>query len=253
MYTNLAKQFIPNRTVTIRTRDVPWYNIRLRCLKRKKDRSHRDAKHLNTPTKWQIFRNMRNKYITELRKAKSEYISDLATKLSSQGQIPPKSWWNLAKHFLGERATQCLPSIVVNNEVLSDPKDQCTAFNLYFSEISCVDATAVRLPSLVMRTEARLSHVRATEDEVLQILKNLDPNKDEISPRLLKLTANSIGPSLTKLINLSLASYHVPSLWKQANVCPIFKGVDNTLLTNYRPISLISSVGKMPNALLLIV
>jgi hypothetical protein len=37
----------------------------------------------------------------------------------------------------------------------------------------------------------------------------------------------------------------VPKVWKESNVCPIFKKTDRTLISNYRPISLLSCVGKI--------
>ena len=194
---------------------------------------------------------MRNKYISELRKAKAQYMSDLANKLSRHGEISPKSWWSLAKHFLGTTSDtkDSMPSLYVNNLVLSSPMDKCEALNTYFSDISCVDSSGTSLPPLSMRTHSVFSNVLATESEIEHILKGLDINKacgpDQISHRLLKLTAHAITSSLTKLINFSLANCCVPNLWKQANVCPIFKGGDNSMLSNYRPISLISCVGKI--------
>ena len=38
---------------------------------------------------------------------------------------------------------------------------------------------------------------------------------------------------------------NVPALWKQANVAPIPKKNDPLDTTNYRPISLLSTVGKV--------
>ena len=37
----------------------------------------------------------------------------------------------------------------------------------------------------------------------------------------------------------------VPSMWKQANVVPIFKKGDRTIMSNYRPVSLTSFVEKI--------
>ena len=94
-----------------------------------------------------------------------------------------------------------------------------------------------------------LETVRLTEDEVLSLLKSVDISKatgpDKISPRMLKEAAPSIAPSLTRLFNLSLASCTVPALWKQANVIPLYKKGNRNGPNNYRPISLLSVVGKL--------
>ena len=62
---------------------------------------------------------------------------------------------------------------------------------------------------------------------------------------MLKKAGNAIVPSLTRLFNLSLEKHIFPDTWKKANVTPIHKKNDNALVDNYRPISLLSCVGKL--------
>ena len=50
---------------------------------------------------------------------------------------------------------------------------------------------------------------------------------------------------LCKLFNISLSLSSFPSEWKLANVTPVFKKDSPGILKNYRPISLISIVGKV--------
>ena len=46
-------------------------------------------------------------------------------------------------------------------------------------------------------------------------------------------------------VNLSLSSGTVPTEWKLANVVPLLKSGDPHDISNYRPISLCSTVGKI--------
>ena len=62
---------------------------------------------------------------------------------------------------------------------------------------------------------------------------------------MLRETAEVMAEPLSKLFNKLMGSRHFPSLWKQANVSPIFKKGDRQLKENYRPISLLSCVGKI--------
>jgi hypothetical protein len=50
---------------------------------------------------------------------------------------------------------------------------------------------------------------------------------------------------LCKLFNISLSLSSFPSEWKLTNVTPVFKNDSPGILKNYRPISLISIVGKV--------
>ena len=42
-----------------------------------------------------------------------------------------------------------------------------------------------------------------------------------------------------------MSSGKVPSIWKEANVTPIFKKDDPSIISNYRPISLLGTIGKV--------
>ena len=44
---------------------------------------------------------------------------------------------------------------------------------------------------------------------------------------------------------MSVSTGEIPSLWRQANVVPIFKKGVRSDMSNYRPISLTSVIGKM--------
>ena len=91
--------------------------------------------------------------------------------------------------------------------------------------------------------------ILCSEEEILDLLCSLDGNKstglDEISAVMLKQTAVSIAPSLTKLFNLSIATGSFPSDWKCARITPIFKSSDSSLPNNYRPISILSIASKL--------
>jgi hypothetical protein len=61
----------------------------------------------------------------------------------------------------------------------------------------------------------------------------------------LKNTAASIAMPLTKLYNKSLLIGKFPSQWKDVNVTPVFKKDDRQDKKNYRPITLLSNLGKV--------
>ena len=68
---------------------------------------------------------------------------------------------------------------------------------------------------------------------------------DAIGNWILKNCSNILCKPLVTLFNKSLTEGVFPSLWKQANVCPVFKKGSKSDKTNYRPISLLSNMSKV--------
>ena len=88
-----------------------------------------------------------------------------------------------------------------------------------------------------------------TTEEVIFLIMSLDPSKangpDGISAQMLKGTAHSIAPSLTKLFNISISQGRFPECWKTSSVVPIPKSANRSEATDYRTISLLTIVSKM--------
>ena len=86
--------------------------------------------------------------------------------------------------------------------------------------------------------------------EIMKLIHGLDVSKakslDGVSARMLKATASSIAPSLTKLFNLSISAGQFPASWKRARVVPIPKSSSRACNpSDYRPISLLSVLSKL--------
>ena len=104
------------------------------------------------------------------------------------------------------------------------------------------------LPPFSYLTEKRLESISFSIEDI-KIIQSLNPNKsqgpDNISIRMLQLCGNTIAVPLKIILENILQTGVYPALWKRANVTPIHKKSNKQLLTNYRPISLLSVSSKI--------
>ena len=127
MWTNrllhVARECIPNKVVIVR----PWD---LRMFRRAKDRAHRLAKYDNTHEAWQIFRTHRNHYFSEIKRPKSETEIKLLAGVSETMAPNPRKWWSLSKKLLRNKSVS-IPSLNVDNNIISGDLEKAEAFNRY--------------------------------------------------------------------------------------------------------------------------
>jgi hypothetical protein len=80
-------------------------------------------------------------------------------------------------------------------------------------------------------------------------MRNVDISKacgfDGIGNRIIKSCCEGIHSFSTKFVNLSFALGQYPTVWKMANVVPIFKKGEPQLKINYRPVSLLPCLSKI--------
>ena len=74
---------------------------------------------------------------------------------------------------------------------------------------------------------------------IISAITNSASGYDELPASILKQCSDSYLEPLTLLINLSISRGIVPDKLKIARVIPIFKGEDEQLVQNYRPISVL--------------
>ena len=105
------------------------------------------------------------------------------------------------------------------------------------------------MPPFIEHTDQVLEHITVTEEEINDVIVNLDPNKasgpDLISNKMIKNVSRAIVKPLCILFNRSLREGVFPDIWKLGNLVPLFKKGDRSVSSNYRPVSLLSNIGKI--------
>ena len=245
-----AETSIKNKNVCIRPCDKPWFNNHLRRLLRRKNKLYKKAKHSKLQQDWENFNRARNDYFSEIKQAKCTYDQQKYQLLANENKAS-KKWWSLIKKVQCSNDNyEVVPPIETENAILTKDKDKAEAFNEFFAKASQIDDSNAQLPDAGRILDINnLTSLSVTKQDIVDQLKILDISKaygpDAVSPVLLKESRNLLVDSLHRIFNLSLKLCRVPSLWKQANVVPIHKKDSRSKTNNYRPVSLLSVVGKI--------
>ena len=244
---NLAKESIPNKKVRIRPQDLPWINSLVRKLMRKRNRLYKKYKLDKTIERYDAYKEVRNDVTALLRKLKKEYFTSLAEKLKISN-LSSSDYWKTLKSFIKPTTNSSIPPIFDEGSYISDSNKKAKLLNDFFVNQIILDDTGATLPTLLLPDREPLNNITITNDEVRSVLQTLKLGKssgpDNINNRILKELANPISKPLCDLSNLSLSRGIFPDSWKQANVSPLYKKDDPSLVSNFRPISLLSTLGK---------
>ena len=247
LFLETCKQFITFKDIIIRPQDKPWMTQVIRKKLRERNRLHKRWKSTGRADYFANYQQKRNETNEVIKTAKSIHYDRIKERLCNP-DIGAKEYWKLLKLLYGSKIDSGIPSIIDGERVFSTSKDKAELFNDHFIQKTALPADLPPLPPLHM-CESELSHIDISEEEVRKILQNLNVSKangaDNISNRLLKMTATQIAKPLSKLFKESLFQGKFPSMWKEANVTPVFKKNDKQNKSNYRPISLLPNIGKV--------
>ena len=163
--------------------------------------------------------------------------------------------WNLPNNFFSyikamKNDTSGIQALKDGDNLISDNKRKAQLLNTQFmsvftdettDDVSCPPPSDCDIPSI--------PDIEIREEGVQKLLEDLNPNKatgpDNISPWVLRTTAEVIAPAVTVILKSSLLSGILPKDWLQAHISPIFKKGDRALPLNYRPVSLTSVCSKI--------
>ena len=184
------------------------------------------------------------KRITKLYHSKYNY--QFQTKLRKMSFEKPKKYWNLingvgkSKQFLPVSPENMFEHFKKQNQ--SDSETQFTPPDADHNENN------VHVPSESLNAPF-------TSDEINKILKNLKRNKssglDSIKNEYIIHTKELMMPIYVKLFNIILDTGLIPASWTEGLIVPIYKNKGSKEdPNNYRPITLLSCIGKVFTSLL---
>ena len=140
------------------------------------------------------------------------------------------------------------------NGIISDPLKVANKFNNFYLNIA--DKLCEKIPKVNNKFQDYLKNpnknkltLKETTPEVMKVINALDGKKSgdifNISPDLVKLSAQIISQILSIIFNISIREGCFPTDMKAAKILPLHKGDSVLIPGNYRPISLLPIFSKI--------
>ena len=139
------------------------------------------------------------------------------------------------------------PLLNTDGELSVAEPDKANVLNQQFSSVVIDDDRNV--PAMNMRTSAELSSITIYPELVRKCMCKL-PNKftrspDGIPSAVLRSLSYELCTPLYVIVKASIDSGKCPSLWKYADITPVYKKGDASQASNYRPISILPTMCRL--------
>ena len=206
------------------------------------------------------YKRYRNIYASLLCKSKQMYYEKT---LKANKKNPKKTWDVIKEATFGHNPISKIEKISSNGKTLMDPTEISNEFNNFFTNIGNEISNSIYPTIKTYNDYVPINQNIPTLDlgntgpiHIADIVKSLQPKKstdvDGLSMYHIKKIINEINVPLAHIFNMSLSKGIFPDKLKTAKVVPIFKMGRKDLCDNYRPISLLSTLSKILEKIVLI-
>ena len=239
----LMEKYIPTKMSSQR-HNLPWFNRRLKCKKRKLQRLYNKHKISKSDHDEAAFKSYRSNYKKEIRHAQGHYIRNT---MSDNLHQNTKQFWKIVKSKRVDNGG--IPPLNTPDGNTTDvSQDKAEILNNYFRSVYTHEDTA-NIPNLSGNPYPEMPPINVTPEGVEKLLADLQPNKasgpDQLPARILKENSKELAPILSAIFNQSLDTGELPNDWLMSHITPIFKKGNKNLPCNYRPIALTSICCKI--------
>ena len=230
----------------------PWITQGILGSIKKRNKMYKS--YISNPSKENLnkYKQYRNKLTSTIRTSKEMYYAKQLE--NAEGNL--NATWNIINKLINKnKSHNNVESLNIDNQDITTLADIAHTFNSFFTNIGPDLASKITSENnhftqfLSEPNQNTMCFIPTDQYEILKIVETFKSKKssgyDGISTKLLKQIIRSILIPLEHIFNLSLSSGCFPDLLKIAKVIPIYKKEDPSLVTNYRPISLLPCMSKI--------
>ena len=237
----LCEKYIPTKTVGSGNKHKKSYDMdTVRAIK-KKHRARQRYMETRSGQKYIEYVRQRNKVSKLTKKAQRDYEKAIAQDVKNN----PKKFW---KYVKTKTKSPCnIPDLYLQEDDLdeglaTEDKDKADVLADFYSSVFTNEPSGAIPNPKPQHITSTLHKSIFTEEKIKKKLLALKTTKspvpDKIHPRVLKEVATAIAKPLYWIFSSTTEKRKLPTIWKRANVSPIFKKGNRQLASNYRPVSL---------------
>lgn len=223
-----------------------WFSRPLIKCSREKAKYHNRYKKYGNKMDWVTYEELRIRCDRMIRECLKRFKTNASETLRSN----PKHFWSYVNGLKSNSSS--LPNQMYLGDTIATGGQHvyiCNLFSSHFLSVYSASPPFGNTPQCSRAVENLnslvLSSIELSEKEIYQSLIQLDSNKgagpDGIPPLFLKKCAKYLAEPLTYIYNKSLCLGCFPAKWKKARVTPVHKKDDHAAISNYRPVSILSS------------
>lgn len=252
------KHQIECNTITIwgkskKKKRKPWITNSLIFAMKERDRLYQQCKRSKQQHDIEAFKAHRNKINSLVNKVKAQYYRNKIHEHPKDINLI----WSTVKDSLNMNKTRVknVSGISIEDYYITDSKDIANEFNKYYIRVAkeladkITDVNGENEFSLKTHCGTSLFLLPTTRSEIIKLIKELKPNTspgpDGITVKIMQILAEDIATPIMNIINIAFLTGTYPQQFKQSIVIPIHKSGNIDNVENYRPISLISNIGKI--------
>ena len=230
--TFLFNECFPLRTVRLRSSDPPWLKPSLKILVDDRDKAFHKRQ-------WSKYYRLRQEVISHTKHLRNAFIKSSSASPDSVSPSRSNNLWNSLRIVGGlSRSNAPLP-------FSSDDFNSSFASNFQPPTLSHVTSSCEAVEEL---------GISVTPEEVrreLLRLRRKSPGPDGLPFWVFKVSADYLCYAVSSLFNRSFKECRFPTCFKAANVCPVPKVSQPRSLSDFRPISLLCSLSKVLEKMML--
>lgn len=223
-----------------------WYTNELKQLIKLKEYYFRKWK----KTKSDFFRSEFNRIRSSVKNKSAAALKNYLLNIEQDISGDPNKFWEFIRQ---KKNSSRIPGYMCDEDMDYTKPDEIV--NAFASEFSRIYRTSRSL-AVPQAVSHHLSFGIGpfSENEICQCIKkkvkaNMMSGDDRIPAFLVNDLSSVLAYPLKLIFNLSLSCGTFPSCWKLTRISPIFKKGDSALVSNYRPVTILSNFAKVFDSL----